>query len=390
MRDSFTVQTTVADGKENYYKGLTMTFGVIKYSSPLATGVVGEDGKVVLKCKDDFTKYVGLKVWFGVKGMVKFIHELTDEEVSSGTLTLPDKDFGSTVNGKQNDWVVALYMGINKGGEPDGVPLYWATGNLVTEKINAQGEASQVVYRIATEAESIEECNAEGGFMRIVREADGKGILTLNAADAYVDMPANTKWNTYQFGDNTGLRLYDMENLKQFVEDTKQKEGDGIVSEISGNKSFDVATQLGGNWRMPTGGRKGNSEVAAFLENVEDYTGEKLSRSVYGSKETAATEGAGFKFDYVVKIDGREICINTLKFPNCGFRHANMNFPAIGGQGMYWTATADPSGETKIYHRESVEVTPYTVAFNFGYQPDYVWWFGHPRTSGMAIRPVIE
>lgn len=375
---TFVVNTTSSTAA-NYYSGQTLQLGFAGSTDAVSEAVVDENGKAVFLLPANLADYSSRDVWFGVKKVVKFFHTLTDAEISSATLILPDKDAGSIVKDKVNDWIVALYMGVNKGGKADGEPLYWATGNLITEKINEPGSSTKVVYRIADESESMEETQMQSSFMKVVKDYE----LIIDSDDAYVNMPNGTKWNMYQFGDNTGLRMYDIEHVEQFVTDTKQMAGSNIVYDISGNKDFDVATQLGGLWRIPTGGKTGNNEFAAFEDQVEEYANLKPNFAAYDDN------GKGIKYDYVVTIDGNDICTNTLKFPFGGFRHSNYMFKGAGVVATYWTATADPT-MTEIFNQPDMQREEYTVAFNFGYIQQLLTWFAHPRTSGMCVRPVTE
>ena len=269
---TFTVDTTVS-----YYEGLTLQIGFPDSTEPLASAVVDENGLAVFAV--DMTSYAGQSVWFCVPKVAKFFHALTPEECANGMLALPDKDKGSTlqtegadvqVGGKyyKNDWMVALYMGVNKDGNPDGVPIYWATGNLIATKINAANSGStEAVFHIATFEESCEEANANstaylGADERLLEES----------SDAYDAIDAGAQWDLFSFGDASGVMMY-FHELDEFVEKSLQADGSTVLYDLSGNPDCDIATaQLGGSWRTPTGGYSGynvQNEFAAFEDNSD-------------------------------------------------------------------------------------------------------------------------
>ena len=132
-KGSFSVETGY-----DYYKGLTLQVGEAGSTVPLSQAVVDDSGCAEFNI--DLTPYVGKNLWFCVPKMVKFFHTVQATEASAQRLRLPNKDAGSTLDasGLGNDWIVALYMGINKDGSTD-IPIYWATGNLIAVKTSAAG-----------------------------------------------------------------------------------------------------------------------------------------------------------------------------------------------------------------------------------------------------------
>lgn len=379
----FTVQSTV-EGDTQYYSGLTLQMGEAGSTDVLATAVVDAQGKAVFQT--DISLLAGKNVWFCVPRMVKFFHTLTAEEVAANSLTLPDKDKGSTVNGYVNDWIVALYMGVNKGGEADTAPLYWATGNLIAVKTNGAGEPSEVAYHIATAAETEEE-GCPGNSLVGLDER-----LIANVPDGYVNMPAGSKWDMYAFGDRTGLMLYDQEKLPQFGVQSGQmdKTGGNVCYDISGDPRFDATrAHLGGLWRLPTCGKTGLNEFAAFEDDCEEYADLLPDGQTYGT----VAVNFGVKYDYTVNIDGKDITVNTLILPAAGYRHAISSYANVGKSSLYWSGTADPTGTppyTPNGIMDGMTMPDFYTAFNYGYLDKKKTWFPHPRTSSQALRPVTE
>lgn len=380
-----TIQTTVGDASQ-YYKGLTMEMGMAGSTQAISTAVVDENGKAHFSI--DANAVTGKNVWFCVPKMVKFFHTLTAEEVAGNSLTLPDKDKGSTVDasGLKNDWIVALYMGVNKDGEADSAPLYWATGNLIAVKTNGAGEASEVAYHIGN-AEETEEEGCPGNSL-----VDMDDRLLSNIRDGYVNMPAGSKWDMYAFGDPTGLMLYDQEKLAQYCIQLGQMsmEIDNICFDISGDARFDAArAQLGGLWRLPTCGKTGLNEFAAFEDDCEEYVGLLPDGQTYGTESVSF----GMEYSYSVSIDGKDISVNTLRLPAAGYRHATSLHSGVGKFCLYWSGNADPTATPPFIpgvDTSGMIVPTYLTAFNYGYLENQKTWFPHPRTSSQALRPVTE
>ena len=381
----FTVQSTVG-GAMQYYSGLTLQMGEAGTTNVLATAVVDAQGKAVFQT--DISRLAGKNVWFCVPRMVKFFHTLTAEEVAANALTLPDKDKGSTVDatGLKNDWIVALYMGVNKDGEAESAPLYWATGNLIAVKTNAASEASEVAYHIAN-AEDTEEEGCPGNSL-----VGMDNRLISNVPDGYANMPAGAKWDMFAFGDPTGLMLYSSEMLIRYCVQSGQMTEDmtDICYNISGDARFDAArAQLGGLWRLPTCGKTGLNEFAAFEDDCEEYAGLLPNGQTYGTK----TVSFGVEYSYTVIIDGKNLTVNKLKLPAAGFRHDISLYSGVGSFSLYWGGTADPTG-TPPYTPNGImdgkTMPKYYTAFNYGYLADKKSWFSHPRSSSQALRPVTE
>jgi hypothetical protein len=380
----FTVSTTTTG--DNYYKGLTLQIGLAGSTDVKAETVVNADGKAVFDI--DLKQLKGKNIWFCVPKMVKFFHQVSEAETVANAVVLPDKDNGSTVDttGLKNDWIVALYMGINKDGKADGAPLYWATGNLLVVKTNASGNHSEVAYHVAT----AEETEMEGTAGNSLVMMDNR--LVPNVPDGYANMPAGSVWDMFAFGDVTGLMLYDDKHIDQYCIETGQMSENktDIVFDICGDARFDAArAQLGGLWRLPTCGKSGENEFAAFEDDAEEYTALLPNAVSYGE----AMVNFGIKYDYAVSINGKEITVNTLKLPATGYRHATETAMGTAMFCLYWSGTADPTGTPG--YEPGVDKTGETVniwetAYNYGVLNRVKSWFVHPRTSSESIRPVTE
>lgn len=379
-----TVSTTTAG--DNYYQGLPLQIGLAGSTDIIAEAIVDIDGKAVFNT--GLKQFAGKDIWFCVPKMVKFFHQVSEGEAAANMITLPDKDKGSTVDatGLKNDWIVALYMGINKDGKAGGTPLYWATGNLLAVKTNAIGKHSEVAYHIATAEETEMEGTAGNSLVMM------DNLLVANVPDGYAKMPAGSTWDMFAFGDVTGLMLYDEDHIDQYCIDTKQMSEDktNIVFDISGDARFDAArAQLGGLWRLPTGGISGENEFAPLEDSVEEYAALLPDGVPYGQ----VMVNFGIGYDYAVSMDGIELTTNSLKLPATGYRHATEIAAGTAAFCLYWSGTADPTG-TPGYEPD-VEKTGQTVdiwntAFNYGFLNRQRSWFVHPRTSSQSIRPVTE
>lgn len=375
-------------------EGLSLQFGTSDNANVLAEAVIGKDGQVVLEM--DINQYANKTVWFCIPGVVKYFHQITPVEAANNQLTLPNKDKGSTLRtaagstqagGKyiDNDWIVALYMGVNKGGNSD-TPIYWATGNLIATKTNpANSGASQVHFHVATFEESCQEATA--GYS----VCGDKNRLVQETADGYQAIEAGEQWDLYSYGDASGVMLY-YKDIDTFCKQAKQEKGNTFLFEISGNKDCDIATaQLGSAWRTPTGGFSGcnpKNEFAAFEDTSDEYKNIKpdaVEWSIDGSKY-------GCRYDYDIVCDGKVITTNTLYIPFTGYTHGTFA-KGRGRTAFYWSSTADASFTQKPYVPNGEYTDPFnpnTTAFNYGYLQGEITWYPHPRTSGQAIRPVCE
>ena len=382
-KGSFTVVTTTVG--ENYYSGLTMQIGLAGSTDVISEALIDKNGKGVFYV--DLSSLVGKEIWFCVPKMVKFFHTISVAEADGGAVVLPDKDGGSTLDysGLKNDWIVALYLGVNKDGTAEGAPLYWATGNLMAVKTSEAGGPSKVSYHIADLQESEEE-GCVGNTMVGLDER-----LKTNVLDGYEDMPAGSKWDQFAFGDPTGLMLYDNNKTDVFCIDSGQMKSDStdIVFDICGDARFDAArAQLGGLWRLPTCGKTGVNEFAAFEDDCEEYADLLPDGVPYGTSGVSF----GMDYNYTVSIDGKKVTVNTLRLPATGFRHANDMYAGTAKFCLYWGGIADPTGTAPFVPGKIIDKTmePFFTAFNYGFLDERKTWFPHPRSSTQSIRPVTE
>jgi len=282
-KEPITVQTTVASGS-NYYNGFTMEIGSWKADAPaeqitLGSAIVSDGAATIFA---DLSAYVGKDIWVCIPKVVKFFHTLTADEVNNKVLTLPDKDAGSKLlednnykagdNYYKNDWIVALYVGINKDGstDADATPLYWSTGNLIATK-TGDGD-NDVAFHIATDTET-------------------KGETATTDYQSYSNRSIGSQWDLFGWGDATGLK-------------TSQNNGDYGPSgsaDICGNASYDIArAQLGGSWHL-----FGKKELESMSNLLLNFPG--------SWDNTVRTRS------YTYTISNSSIT-NTLSFPAAGYR----------------------------------------------------------------------
>ena len=304
-KEPITVQTTVASGS-NYYNGLTMEIGSWKADAPAEQITLGSaiiaDGVAAISA--DLSVYIGKEIWVCIPKVVKFFHTLTADEANNKVLTLPDKGAGSKLlednnykagdNYYKNDWIVALYMGVNKDGSTDAnaTPLYWSTGNLIATK-TGDGD-NDVAFHIATDAET-------------------KNEGTTNNYENYTNRSIGSQWNLFGWGDATGLRTDDSDY------------GPSDATDICGNASYDIArAQLGDSWYLP----------GTELQSMQGL----LSSS--GSwDDTAKTRSYSYTISNIT---------NTLSFPVAGHRHG-LDLIDRGSRGYYWSSGTLPSSVLAYY-----------------------------------------
>lgn len=358
--ESVVVSTTVS-GDNNYYNGLEMQIGTWEADAPGEQTLLGEatvaDGQAVIPV--NLSAYIGKPIWVCIPKVAKFFHTLTQEEANAEALTLPDKDGGSTLKvtpaagGEPyaNDWIVALYMGVNKDGSTaaDATPLYWATGNLIATKTNAAGSTPDAAFHIATAEETLAEASTSTYSVPT-------GIAN-STTIGYKACALGAQWNKFGWGDATGLNT--STNNADYAKDITAT---GTI--ISGNAAYDIArAQLGGSWRLPTGGSGKANELAAFADNSASNLppdGTDWTVSAYTGREYTYTDDNGIT--------------NTLRFPAAGYRQ-DKEAKELGIQGFYWSGTANSYGKGREFHFSQSEARQ-------GYNTD--------RASGLSVRPVTE
>ncbi|MEL5896229.1 hypothetical protein AAE250_22400 [Bacteroides sp. GD17] len=345
-KPSFTVNTTVASGTSNYYDGLEMQVGSWDSETSASQVTLGSatiiDGKAVITA--DLSSYIGKAIWVCIPKVAKFFHVLTAGEVYN-TLTLPDKDGGSTIlkdeNYKagnvyyKNDWIVALYMGIDY---PVGTPVYWATGNLIATKTNMENDGStNAVFHIATAEETAAESCVDSPY----NVPEGINIET-GGNDGYITCAVGSQWNMFGFGDITGLK----------VSADNADYGNGANS-IVGDAMYDVCrAQLKGSWRLPY-----------YNESYD------MSKKLYRSEWNAT----GNRFYAYIYRSGE--IINTITFPASGYRDERGEHHV---NSYYWSGTPDDTS-TNVNRACSIGLNESAVGFSrCGFH------------NGCAVRPISE
>lgn len=343
-------ETSISGGSYNY-RGRTLQMGINEDGKPVMlaeSSPIGIDG--LARVGSNYLRDVkpGDKVWFCIPGVVKFFHTLTAAEVTDGTITLPDKDKGSTLlaDGYTNDWIVALYMGTNKGGFTNqtgtpatNIPLYFASGNLIATKTNASGQSTVASFHIATYDETMEEAKTRGSAFNVSQG------LSLSDTDGFTNVAQSSKWDLFPWGDPTGLKViatptggnYDM----------------GLTGDthISTNPQYDLCrAQLGGTWRLPAQTSTYQNELVAFMDGTSTNPGYSIDPM---AEKWVASDGStfqGMSFAYIIPTvtNGTEIT-NTLYFPATGNRD-NTSYLSRGQSASYWTDFASATWPLCFYY----------------------------------------
>ena len=387
----FTVDTaTNIQGGSYSYEGFTLQIGITEGNKPVVlaeSAPIGAEGIVHFGNNYLAGMAAGDEVWFCIPGVVKFFHTLTDEDMNTGDITLPDKDKGSTLttNGTANDWIVALYMGTNKGGFLDktgtpvsDIPIYFASGNLIAVKTNAAGSPStEAKFHIASQEETVMEANSRSSGFQV----GGSSY----ADDVYTNYPKGTKWDLFSFGDPTGVKV---------LEPSSGADGDSGFKEethISGNPKYDISrAQLGGSWRLPVYNDYDNrNEMQAFYDAymfdsaMPGYYIEPMAKTWMAANGTTY-QGLSYTYTVAAEGDGVEIS-NTLYFPAAGKFDSN-SYSYRGAWGYYWQELADQSGQSIDYSTfifRTSDLYPYIEVNGYTTSADNI-------NALCCIRPVTE
>ncbi len=365
-----TIRTTLGTAAGYNYNGLPLQLGAFSEANSaeqvtLCSTTIA-DGKATITT--DLTPYADKPIWVCIPGVVKFFHTLTAEEAGSHTLTLPDKDAGSTLKatptagGKpyENDWIVALYMGINKGGStaPDATPLYWATGNLIATKTNtANSGATTTAFHIATPEETLAQASATSPYNTPIG-------ISESAADGYQACAQGTQWNMFGWADVTGLIT--STSSSNYAPTLTTTNG----TSICGNAAYDIARkQLGGSWRLPTGGDSQATEIAAFAD------GDFSSLSPDGIDWKTGETYTGRRYTYTISNAGStgNTISNTLSFPAAGYRNGATAYHR-GSNDDYWSGTADGAD----------------FAYYLNFYTGNAIWYNYGRYHGFGVCSVSE
>lgn len=339
----FTVDTESSITDKSYnYQGRTLQMGITEDGQPLVlaeSSPIGADGKAYLGSNYLMSMNAGDEVWFCIPGVVKFFHTLTADEVKNASVTLPDKNAGSTTladDDTKNDWIVALYMGVNKGGfDSDygfwpnlqlstSISVYWATGNLLAVKTNASNAgATQAAFRIATYEETLEEANASG---EIYPSNGSNTDMEKKAEDGYKKLSEGSKWDLFLWGDATGVLT---STRNPYATSTT-----GI--DISGNPQADICrAQLGGSWRFPSSTKSTNTDSPgpraeiSILHNSSGYN--NLVPSLVKELWEISGQVKGYAVSYPIPETS---IVNTLYFPLSGqWDFSTIETPSGRGRG---------------------------------------------------------
>lgn len=362
---TFTVDTKIDTYGVSYdYNGLDMQFGTDESTTATSTTTI-TNGQATFS--DDLSKYVGQTIWVCIPKVVKFFHEVTQDEADKGTLELPNKDKGSTLlkddkykageNYYKNNWIVALYIGINKDGSEDAnaTPIYWATGNLIATKTNDTGSNTNAFFHISTTEE----------YQNNTAITLPEGIK-INDTDGYTDCAIGSQWDRFGWGDATGL-MTTTDNKKYASDITDNDTGtttNPVWKTISTTK-YDIARQnLGGSWRLPAGGSNDNNGKGELRNLIDDAEHFDKTNGTY-----TYTEG---------NIQ------NTLYFPATGDR--NGTEVSNPNAGCYWSGVAKiPENQTDGTQKWRARGFYLKDNGKLGNGEN-----GFTRKSGRAIRPVTE
>lgn len=378
---SITVKTTIAADAGYSYDGLEMQIGSWKDESSAEQTVLGTatiaDGTAVIPA--DLSAYGGKDIWVCIPKVAKFFHTLTDAELNAKTLTLPDKDKGSTLKPTPtigadnrayvNDWIVALYIGINKGGSTSAqaTPIYWATGDLVATKIGEDSNrtpSTLTSFHIATAEENRKESTPESPF-------NFASTITESSTNGYASCEVGSQWILFGWGDPDGLKT--SRNNEDYAP--------GVMTDICGTK-YDIArVQLGGSWRLPTApdsNNKDDNECAA-LDDAE-----KPGLLPDGEMQMEGGILMGYSFTHKIENAGTQgnTITNTISFAAMGCRNrlgTGTETTMTNIAGNFWSGTvADDSGKVS------------QVGFWQGYPKDAFTAYYNDRFYGIAVRPVSE
>ena len=362
----FTVDTAknIADGKYNY-QGLTLQIGVTEGSDPVVlaeSAPIGADGIVHFGNNYLTGVAVGDKVWFCIPGVVKFFHTLTEEDMVAESIALPDKD----------------YMGINKDGlsisygsgspmasHATDIPIYWASGNLMAVKVGNDGGNTIASFRIATYDETVEEAQSTG---TVFIPNTGNGMDTSNSTDSYKNCAIGFRWDTFGWGDSTGLKA------NQYSESGYNFPNN--YTNICANPAYDICrAQLGGSWRLPSSNNDfSNNEWAPFCDSNSDIGTVEPNGQRWEAEGCTDVDNAQHTCgrSYAYTIPGTGIT-NTLIFPAAGRNR--------GKAGHYWASYLFVKGSGCRF-------------FTFGYENSAEYNAGkYPGTQAYwrhCIRPVTE
>ena len=369
---AFTVDTKIGDyGVAYHYNGLNMQFGTDDSTTPITTAMI-TDGKATFSA--NLNDYVDKTIWVCIPYVAKFFHKVTQDEADKGILELPNKDKGSTLKttpvaddkSYENNWIVALYIGINKDGSTNTAPIYWATGNLIAIKTNeANSDNTVAKFHIASDDEA--------RTMENITNKDIPTSTTVSETDGYTACAIGSRWDRFGWGDATGLMTSD-DYTKYAAEGEYEPTQYGDKTtwlSISGIAEYDIARkQLGGSWRLPAGGNITNNGKGEFRTFINDPKFDKTTGN----------------YTYTVYADNGESITNTIWLPYTGDRNGITVTPGNYNEGCYWSGVARVPAE-EFTNKDDKPWRARGIRFN---ATSLMTHTDFTRKSGRAIRPVTE
>lgn len=281
----------------------------------LGKGVI-KDGEVEFKNSLFSSLRANSDIWICIPKVVKYVYKLETDGLHND-LVLPDKDAGSTLRdepkagGKRyvNDWIVALYMGVEGGYIPRSTPIYWATGNLIATKVEYDA-----YLHIATPEETLLEASSDKNYFP-------DGIIS-DEFDGYQNCAEGSQWNLFPW--NKERPTFTADEIYMYMSPDK--------GDISGNFSFDLCTYVGGsNFRLPLSDNTTNFDRGELDALMWSSTVGGLSSEVWEVDGTIL----GRKFTYIDPYEGFK---NTLVFPFTG-KAIGDRVESLGDLGYYWSGT---------------------------------------------------
>lgn len=340
------------------YDGFTMQIGYIRNDYTQESIEVKEfgihDGKVSFEASLLPYPEAHSTIWFRIPKVVKFIYTPGPDGLGY-ELTLPDKDLGSTLNdnlkveGKSymNEWIVALYMGVDRNGDAGNVPIYWATGNLIATKVTAGQYNYEVSFHIATHTETQLESETEWNYF--------PGVDIIDDVNGYKNCKVGAQWNLFVW--NTTEPTCTISDNGPY---SYQIDGGDLGSYI------DVSSYgLKKGFRLPFGEKNWGDNHREMSLLMGTVSGVSIDIWEVNSRKI------GRKLTY---NDANNI-ENTLYLPTTGWAIGTLIYN-LGGAGYYWSGSSPLDDFTaRVYHFEGGDM-PYDDSGQ--------------RSSRYAMRPVTE
>ncbi len=329
------------------------------------------------------------KIWVCVEKVVKYFHTVTAAEIEAGVINLPDKDGGCTLlpeptlGGKPyvNDWVVALYMGVDAWSSR---PLYWATGNLIAVKTGEANAPSEPAFYLATLEETAQEALGGNSGNPYNAATEAASQEQISATDGFKVVAKGYRWDCFMPLDGTGTRtdfvdagVYDnhTQNAMDYVKNTL---GEANWS-FGGYDGYDIAaTQLGGAWSIPD--RFDAACPGTPIVQATSATMGKLCEFIYKADRTSGVWDDGNKKYWKVVYQTEGGFENTILLPAGAMRRNR------GGK-----LTSDPAQRVVIMASCNVPGQPNTMCFDtYAEGVDAGYGYNNQYQKLFNVRPVTE